>query len=147
MDFCSCLSPASIDLASPAQSKKKILETLAEILSTQINLPAQTIFQHLLEREKLGSTALGKGIAVPHCRIPDIDHPIACLLRTQTDVDYDAPDNAPVSLFFALLVPEEANDEHLKLLGELARKLNNPERITRLKKAPTATKIIKILQE
>ncbi len=147
MDFCSCLSPSSVRLADPAHSKKKVLETLAGMLAQRSGLDLQTVFECLLEREKLGSTGLGKGIAVPHCRIADITRPLTCLLRTETGVDYDAPDGAPVSLFFALLVPADANDEHLQLLADLARKLDNPARVKRLLLATDAEQIIAALQQ
>ncbi len=147
MDFCSCLSPASVHLDDPAHSKKKVLETLADALAAESGLKPQTVFEHLLEREKLGSTGLGKGVAVPHCRVAGVTRPLAGLLRTRSGVDYDAPDGVPVSLFFALLAPEEATDEHLQLLAELAGKLSEPERIKRLHRAQDAVQIIAALRE
>ncbi len=147
MDFCACLSPAAVRLADPAHNKKKVLETLAGVFAAHSGLDPQTVFACLREREKLGSTALGKGVAVPHCRVAGIAQPLACLLRTATAVDYDAPDGAPVSLFFALLVPEDAADEHLQLLAELARKLDDPVRIRRLSKASDAAQVVAALQK
>ncbi len=147
MDFCSCLSPASVRLDDPAHSKKKVLETLAGVFAAGTGLDSQTVFEHLLEREKLGSTGLGKGVAVPHCRIADVTQPLAGLLRTESGVEYDAPDGAPVSLFFALLAPEEAADEHLQLLSELAEKLSDPERIKRLHQARDTAQVIAALRE
>ena len=146
MDFCSCLSPDMIRLSDPAHSKKKILETLAEQFASHSGLDRQLIFELLLEREKLGTTGLGKGIAVPHCRIGGIQRPLACLLRTQSGVDYDAADGVPVSLFFALLVPEDATEEHLQLLGDLAHRLNNNESVERLNRATDTTQIINVLR-
>lgn len=147
MDFCSCLSPSSVRLRDPAHSKKKVLETLADVLAASTGIKPQTVFEHLLEREKLGSTGLGKGVAVPHCRIQGVARPVAGLLGTRSGVDYDAPDGAPVSLFFALLAPEEATDEHLQLLSELAKKLSDPERIKRLNQARDAAQVISVLRE
>ena len=147
MSFCSYLSPALIRLEDPAHSKKKVLETLADLFAANNTLKAQTVFEQLLEREKLGSTGLGKGIAVPHCRIADLDEPLACLLRTKTGVDYDAPDGTPVSLFFALLVPESATDEHLQLLSDLAHRLSDPTCVKRLAQATDAKQVVAVLQQ
>ena len=147
MDFCSCLSPDAVRLGDPADSRKKVLETLAGLLAAQSTLDAQTVFKCLLDREKLGSTALGRGVAVPHCRIAGLTQPLGCLVRTRTAVDYDAPDGKPVSLFFALLVPENADAEHLQLLGDLARRLENPTRIRHLNEARDITRVLAVLQK
>ena len=147
MDFCSYLSPTTVRLDNQAYNKKKVLETIADLFAAQSRLDARTVFEYLLEREKLGSTALGKGVAVPHCRIADIARPLACLLRTGTAIDYEAPDGKPVSLFFALLVPEDAEDEHLQLLGNLARRLEDPTCIQCLNKARNTTQILAALRE
>ena len=147
MDFCSYLSADAVRLGASAHSKKKVLETLAGMLAAHCDLHAQALLRQLLEREKLGSTGLGGGIAVPHCRVAGLSRPLACVLRTGSGVDYDAPDDEPVSLFFALLVPEDADDEHLQLLGDLARRLNDPERVKRLECAADADEIIAVLHK
>ncbi len=147
MDFCSFLSHDSIRLTDHLHSKKKVLEELADMLTAAGGPSTQAIFDSLLEREKIGSTALGKGVAIPHCRITGSSRPLVCLLRTETGVDYDAPDGMPVSLFFALLVPENADDEHLQLLGDLAHKLDDPACIKRLMQASGAAQIIAALEK
>lgn len=146
MSFCLCLQHISVSLSNPAHSKKKVLEALAEILGKSSGSNPKLIFERLFEREKIGSTALGKGIALPHCRIAGIDEPFICLLRTQSAIEYGAPDGLPASLFFALLIPEGDNTEYLELVATLARRLEAPECISKLQKASTSEQIIEILK-
>ena len=146
MSFHLCLQRISVSLSNPAHSKKKVLEALAEMLGKSSGISTRLIFEQLFEREKIGSTALGKGVALPHCRIAGIDEPSMCLLRTQTEIDYGAPDGLPASLFFALLIPEGDNAEYLELVAKLAHKLETPECIDRLKRAVSAAQVIETLK-
>lgn len=103
-------------------SKKRVFETIARIISEdQPNLAYEDIFSQLIAREKLGSTGLGKGIAIPHCRIDTCPQPLGTLLSLDEPVDFDAPDDQPVDLLFALLVPGEAHQQHLEILANVAR--------------------------
>lgn len=147
MSFCASLERLSVSLSDPAHSKKKAFETLSKLLEKESGVSSRIIFEQLLEREKIGSTGLGRGVALPHCRIAEIDQPWMCLLRTRVGIDYDAPDDLPVSLFFALLIPEKNNDEYLQLVAKLARKLDRQECISRLGKASDADQVIKILED
>lgn len=146
MSFCAALEHFSVSLSHSAHSKKKVLETLSSMLGKNSGVNPRTLFERLLEREKIGSTGLGKGVALPHCRIDGIDQPWMCLLRTRTGVDYGAPDNLPASLFFALLIPEKNNTEYLQLVAELARKLDRQECLARLQKASDADQVVEILK-
>ena len=129
MKFADFLSSENIKFSQNGiNSRKKILETLAQMLSNgQPDLDPHIIFDHLLEREKLGSTALGEGVAIPHCRISGLGEPHTAVLRVKPPVDYDAPDNLPVTIFFGLLVAGDATKEHLNLLASLAETLTRPE--------------------
>ncbi len=109
----------------PASSKKRVLEFIAEQISQQDNALSDTqIFNNLVARERLGSTGIGQGIAIPHCRLEGLDHVIGVLLTLEEAIEYDAIDNQPVDLVFALVVPKEATSEHLELLSQLAEKFN-----------------------
>jgi PTS system nitrogen regulatory IIA component len=109
----------------PATSKKKLLEQLAEIVSEAVPDGTQdAIFDSLLAREKLGSTGIGEGVAIPHCRLPQCHQAIGVLFRLSEAIDFDAIDKQPVDLVFALLVPQEATDEHLQVLATLAKNFN-----------------------
>lgn len=105
------------------KSKKRALELLAEVLAAQVTdktVETLDIFQLLTEREKLGSTSMGQGIALPHARTSLIDHAIGAFIKLKQGIDFDSPDGAKTDLIFALMVPENHTDEHLKILANLA---------------------------
>ncbi|EMP56003.1 PTS transporter subunit IIA-like nitrogen-regulatory protein PtsN [Marinobacter santoriniensis NKSG1] len=109
----------------PASSKKRVLEFIAEQIHEQDeSLNDVQIFNNLIARERLGSTGIGQGIAIPHCRLEGLDRVIGVLLTLEESVEFDAIDNQPVDLVFALIVPKEATSEHLELLSQLAEKFN-----------------------
>ncbi len=102
-------------------SKKRLLEEIANLFAEQLpNIDASQIFSTLIERENLGSTGIGNGVALPHGRIPGLNHVYGIFLHLQNPLDFDAVDHLPVNLVFAILVPEDATEEHLKLLASLA---------------------------
>jgi nitrogen PTS system EIIA component len=103
-------------------SKKRLLQALAGLLAADhAAITQEAVFEHLLERERLGSTGLGHGIALPHSRMKDVTQARGAFIQLRQGIDYDAIDNQPVDLAFALIVPEEANETHLQLLSALAR--------------------------
>ncbi|OEY65205.1 PTS IIA-like nitrogen regulatory protein PtsN [Marinobacter sp. X15-166B] len=112
----------------PATSKKRILEFIAgEVHKHLPELDAVQTFNNLVARERLGSTGIGQGIAIPHCRLENCTKVIGVLLTLEEGVNFDAIDNQPVDLLFALIVPKEATSEHLELLSQLAEKFNDRE--------------------
>lgn len=130
------LQLSSISVADPASSKKRILEQAARLLAATAEDPsAEQIFERLLERERLGSTGLAGGVALPHARMPGIHESRGAFLRLAEAVDFDALDGQPVDLIFALLVPEDANEEHLKLLASLAAMFNDENLRNQLREA------------
>jgi PTS system nitrogen regulatory IIA component len=132
------LQPGSISVADPASSKKRVLEQAARLLAGSADEPdAENIFERLLERERLGSTGLAGGVALPHARMPGIEESRGAFLRLAEGVEFDALDGGPVDLVFALLVPENANEEHLQLLASLAAMFNEEELRERLREAET----------
>ena len=115
------LTPARSQVNVPGGSKKRVLEYIAHLIATdQPQIDEDTLFESLVAREKLGSTSFGDGIAIPHCRLIGCTAPISAVLHLETAVDFDAIDGEPVDLLFVLLVPEEATDEHLELLRQIA---------------------------
>lgn len=115
------LTPARSQVNGPGGSKKRVLEYIAHLIATdQPQIDEDTLFESLVAREKLGSTGFGDGIAIPHCRLIGCTAPISAVLHLETAVDFDAIDGEPVDLLFVLLVPEEATDEHLELLRQIA---------------------------
>lgn len=108
-------------------SKKRVFERAAEAMGGALNLSSETIYRALLAREKLGSTAIGEGIAIPHCRINECAVAAGCLVTLQEPIDFGSADGQDVDIIFVLLVPEEATEAHLKLLAALARSFSNAE--------------------
>jgi PTS system nitrogen regulatory IIA component len=103
-----------------SSSKKRVIENISHLLAANTEaITADAIFQGLLERERLGSTGLGKGVAIPHARMPGISHTIAAMITLKTPISYDAPDNKPVDVVFGLLVPEDGDESHLQNLSRL----------------------------
>ncbi|MCG6966639.1 MAG: PTS IIA-like nitrogen regulatory protein PtsN [Chromatiaceae bacterium] len=130
------LALCNISIAEPASSKKRILEQAARLLAANAEEPsAEQIFERLLERERLGSTGLAGGVALPHARMPGIKDSRGAFLRLAEPVEFDALDGHPVDLVFALLVPEDATEDHLQLLAKLAATFNDPSLRTRLREA------------
>lgn len=115
------LKPEAVRIGVSVGSKKQLLEALGELLQEASGLKSVEVFDSLFARERLGSTALGYGIAIPHGRIKGLKNTTCAFLRLAEPVDYDAPDGMPVDMVFALLVPAVATDLHLQILAELAQ--------------------------
>lgn len=115
------ITPDTTLLELSFSSKKKLFEHAAELFAQAHGLKSSDIFSSLFERERLGSTALGYGIAIPHGRIKGLKDACGALYRLKAPLEFDAPDNLPVTLCFILLVPKDANEQHLQILGELAQ--------------------------
>jgi PTS system nitrogen regulatory IIA component len=128
-------------------SKKRLLEVLAELLTTgKAGLTPDAVFERLLERERLGSTGLGHGIALPHARIKELDEAVGAFVQLHRGIDFDAVDDQPVDLAFAMLVPESASEVHLQLLSKLAAMFDNSKLRSRLRDAPDQQTILRLLQ-
>ena len=136
----SLLSPRRTFCGAPGVSKKRVLEHIANVIcADQTQFNSQHIFDALTAREKLGSTALGSGIAIPHCRLNQCKSCYGTLITLADDgVDFDAIDNGPVNLLFVLVVPEAANEEHLQILAELARLFSDADYCAGLRAAKDA---------
>ncbi len=109
-----------IFFAEQFSSKKKAIEVLASILAEQSDLNIADILEALMNRERLGSTAIGSGIAIPHGRITQLDQAMGALIIIENGLDLSAPDNQPVDILFGMLVPEKCCDQHLSLLKDIA---------------------------
>ena len=117
-------------------SKKRVLEQLAQIFSHSVeDLSEDSLFQSLIGRERLGSTGIGDGIAIPHCRFATGGETSCACITLEEPVDFDSIDNKPVDVIFAMVVPEDANSEHLATLASLAEKLQKPEFVKGLRSA------------
>ncbi|MBY5993104.1 PTS IIA-like nitrogen regulatory protein PtsN [Ferrimonas balearica] len=136
MEITELLSPERTQCAAPGLSKKRVLELISELAAEQCpDLPKHELFESLLAREKMGSTGIGNGIALPHGRLGRITRPIGVLIKCDEPIPFDAIDSKPVDLLFALFVPEEAHQQHLATLAEVARKLSQKEICRAMRKA------------
>ena len=127
------LNEATTRNGAEAHSRKRALQAASDLLAEHHpDLPARALFDELMNRERLGSTALGEGVAIPHCRMP-CRHIVGAFLKLTEPVDYDAPDGAPVDLLFVLVVPPEESTAHLEVLAALARLFQSPENRRRLR--------------
>jgi PTS system nitrogen regulatory IIA component len=115
------LSPERCHCKVTWSSKRRILTNISEIIGDQFSsLEPEPIYDSLMAREQLGSTGLGKGIAIPHCRVASCTGIIGSLITLAEPVDYDAIDGRPVDILFVLIVPEQKSDDHIKTLAKLA---------------------------
>jgi PTS system nitrogen regulatory IIA component len=112
-------------LDAESSSKKRVFERVGLLFENSQQLSRSQVFDSLFAREKLGSTGLGQGVAIPHGRIKNLRDAVAAFVKTENPIPFDAPDGLPVNLIFVLLVPERATDLHLQLLGELAQMFSN----------------------
>ncbi|MFT5395709.1 MAG: PTS system nitrogen regulatory IIA component [Gammaproteobacteria bacterium] len=146
MNISDILSPECVSLDMDCHSKKDALDTLAKTIAASDNATSQTeVFDCLCARERLGSTGLGNGIAIPHGRLKNSKKTIAAFLQLDDGIDYDAVDKAPVDLIFALIVPEDSTDEHLQTLATLAEMFSNKEIISKLRQSRSSAEIFSIL--
>ena len=147
MNISEILSPDRVVFDLEVTSRKRVLESLGEIIaSADPTLSAKAVFQELYGREdRLGSTGLGHGVALPHARLPDFDRTIAAFVRVAHGVDFAAPDAVPVDLFFALVVPSESTDLHLQILATVAGAMNEIAVRERLRASDSPEEVIALL--
>ncbi len=133
--------------ALKAQNKKQLLQELSQALAKSVAIDHRIIFETLLTREKLGSTGLGAGIAIPHGKLATINRVFGLFARLAQPVDFDAVDGQPVDLVFVLLAPDQAGADHLKALARISRLLRDPATVAKLRGTETAEGLYAILTE
>lgn len=134
----------AVDIA--VSSKKSLLEKAASLLAAAPDSAGERdIFESLCQRERLGSTGLGHGVAIPHGRVSGQNSVAAALIRLQTAIDFDAPDSEKVDLFFALAVPDQCTDVHLRLLADIAERLGSTQQRNIIRETSEPEEILKIL--
>jgi PTS system nitrogen regulatory IIA component len=137
MQIADILTPDRMLCHVQASSKKRVLEYFSKLLATETSLlTSHEIFDSLLVRERLGSTGLGKGVAIPHARVKQCETTLGAFVQLERGIDFDAIDRQPVDLLFALVVPEESTEEHLKVLARLAQMFGDAEFRQSLRAAP-----------
>jgi PTS system nitrogen regulatory IIA component len=140
------LSPERICCDVQSSSKKRLLELISEELARDSDeLSKREIFESLCARERLGSTGLGNGVAIPHGRIKGSSHVQATFIRLKKPVPFDSVDSEPVDLLFCLAVPEDCGEDHLKLLAQVAELFSDSEVLEGLREAETPVQILQLL--
>ncbi|HMK89343.1 MAG TPA: PTS IIA-like nitrogen regulatory protein PtsN [Methylocystis sp.] len=133
MRLVNLLSPRGIIPSLKAASKKQALLEISEKAAQLSGLPAREIFDALLQRERLGSTAIGDGVAIPHGKLAKLQNIVGVFARAEKPLDFDALDGAPVDLIFLLITPESSGADHLKALACVARMLRDPQMLATIR--------------
>ena len=141
------LLPDNILLDTESTSKKRMFERVGLLFENNQQIARSQVFDSLFAREKLGSTGLGHGVAIPHGRIAKLRDATAAFVKTTHPIPFDAPDGLPVNLIFVLLVPERATDLHLQILGELAQMFSNKDFRDRLLVSDDIASIYQLFNE
>lgn len=147
MEISDLLQPAAVIPQLKVQGKKQLLQELAARAAEVTLISDRKIFETLMERERLGTTGVGQGIAIPHGRLGDVKSIVGIFARLESPIDYEAVDNQPVDLVFALLAPEGAGADHLKALARVSRLLRNQQATEKLRAAKTAEALYAILTD
>ena len=140
------LSPKCVRISDEDMNKKRMLDVLAGIAAEETGLDKRTVLDALIERERLGTTGVGRGVALPHTRLQDLKKIFCAFVRTKP-IDFEAVDEKPVDLFFLLLVPEKDGADHLKALARLSRILRNESLAESLRQAQSCDEIYRLIRE
>ncbi|MFT5234993.1 MAG: PTS system nitrogen regulatory IIA component [Shewanella sp.] len=147
MELSTILQPECTTCATPG-SKKKVLELISDLAAVQYpSLSSQEIFESLLAREKMGSTGIGNGIAIPHGRLANISQPVAVLIKCEEPIAFDSIDKQPVDILFALLVPADQCEQHLSTLSAMAEKLNDKLILKQLRKTKDESELYQVITQ
>ena len=125
MDLSTILKPAAVKVIGKTSSKKRLFMDLGDIAASAYGLNAEEVVDALLERESLGPTGVGNGVALPHARLPELEKVVGVFVRLENPVDFDSVDRQPVDLVFGLFAPKEAGVEHLKALALVSRTMRD----------------------
>ena len=147
MDLSDLIRPESILPVLKAKNKKHALQELSASAALLTDIPERDIFDTLLQRERLGSTGVGQGIAIPHGKISGLNGIVGLLARLEKPIDFEAVDAEPVDLVFLLLAPESAGADHLKALARISRFLRIPTAVESLRAAGSSDAVYDILTE
>ena len=145
MTISTLLSPERVFINSDITSKKRLLEFIANQVSDQYQLTQSTLYNNLLDRERLGSTGLGKGFAVPHARLADLENAIGLFIKLENPINFEAPDNQPVDLVFTIIIPDHATDQHLQTLSALAKVFSQASVCEAIRKANSCDEVVNII--
>jgi PTS system nitrogen regulatory IIA component len=141
MKISDLLSPSDVMIDVRASNKQLLLQELAARAAASLGLKVEQIAPYLLKREELGSTGIGRGVAMPHARLPDLQRPYGLFAKLKQAIDFDAIDGQPVDIVFVLLLPAAAEGDALGALALVARALRSPENLARLRAAKNPSEL------
>lgn len=142
------LSPSRVVCQVNGTSKKQVIQYISQLIAEAVpGMDENEIYDTLIGRERLGSTGIGHGVAIPHGRVKSTDRVIGAFIRLEQPIDFDAPDRQPVDLLFAMLVPEECERDHLDLLARLAEMFRDPAFRRTLREVNTPQDLYLMLSE
>lgn len=147
MDLGDLLSAEEVIPTLKAKSKKQVLQEIAGIAAEKAGLDPQDVFDVLLQRERLGSTGVGQGVAIPHGRLPSIDRIFCLFARLEEPISFDSIDDEPVDLVFLLLAPETAGADHLKALARISRLIRESQTLDKLRGSRERSALYSVLTE
>ena len=147
MQLLEILSPERIVSHGHATSKKRALELMSQLLSGGQKGAELEVYEGLCNRERLGTTALGHGVALPHGRMKKLEHAVGAFAQLSDGVDFDAADRQRVDLLFALAVPEQSTEEHLQLVAQIAELFSDETMRERLRQAKDANEVFQVLAQ
>ena len=147
MEFSTILDPGAVKVFSGGSSKKRLFQEIADIANSAYGLNSTDTVNALLERESLGPTGVGHGVALPHARLPNLDRVVGAMIMMEKPIDFGAVDRQPVDIAFALFAPEDAGVSHLKALALVSRTLRDNTLCSKLRANLDRTKLFAILTE
>lgn len=147
MELSDIISVDAVRAPLKATSKKRLLQDLADMAETVYGLPTAVVYRALMDREGLGPTGVGRGVAIPHARLPGVSQVVGLFVRLEKPVDFEAVDRQPVDLVFALFAPESAGADHLKALARVSRTLRSDTVCAKLRSTFDASALYAILTE
>ncbi len=147
MELSTILKPEAVKVLSTVSSKKRLFQDIGDLAELAYDLPANSTVDALLERESLGPTGVGHGVALPHARLPDLDSVAGTFVLLEKPIDFGAVDRQPVDIAFALFAPEEAGVEHLKALALISRTLRDSTLCSKLRANSDAATLYAVLTE
>ncbi|MEM8663669.1 MAG: PTS IIA-like nitrogen regulatory protein PtsN [Pseudomonadota bacterium] len=145
MDIATLVARDAVFTNVDAHSKKHAIQEVSAAAARLTKLPERAIFDTLLQRERLGSTGIGRGIAIPHGKLVDLDGLVGLFFRLAEPIPFDALDDEPVDLLFVLLAPEDAGADHLKALAKIARIMRTPNMVDEIREAGTRAEVHALL--
>lgn len=144
-DLSSLLAEGVILMSQPCESRKQVIHLLADAIATKLGLEGRDVFDAVMERENLGSTGVGEGVAIPHARIEGLTAPIGAFVRLNDGVDFDAIDGQPCDLIFMLLAPHSSGADHLRALAQVSRAFRNSALRDKLRETSTPDSVMAVL--